>query len=102
MKFLTTLLSLFSDKTAEIIANEIKNGISPLAPYLRRVSIGVVLIIISVLAWFSGLFFLLISLFVYLSNLPEYVIPALLTSLACFVIGFLFVFLGFRFVRKPR
>lgn len=102
MKFLTLLLSFFSDKAADTLAREIKAGISPLAPYLRRISIGVVLILLSVLAWFSGLFFLLVSLFVYLSNLSQYLLPALLTSLTCFVVGFLFVFFGFRFVRRPR
>lgn len=102
-KLIEIVLGLLAGSAvSEKIASELKLGISPLAPYLRRISMGVVLIMLSVLSWFSGLFFLLITLFVYLSDLSQFVVPALFTSLTCFLIGCIFVFFGFRLVRKPR
>ena len=43
MKLLTILLSLFSDKAADKISDRLKGSVSPLGPYLRRISAGVML-----------------------------------------------------------
>lgn len=85
-----------------MIADEIKSGISPLAPYLRRLSTGLVVVLMSALAWFIGLAGLVITFFFYLSDLNRYILPALYTSLVCWGIGLILVYLGFRLLKKPR
>jgi hypothetical protein len=102
MKFNPLLKMIAGTALADYVADGLKSGISPLAPYIRRLTTGVLIVLVSALAWLSGLFFALISLFIYLSDLDQYLPAALWTTGACFLVGFIMVFFGFRLIRKPR
>lgn len=102
MKFLNLLLTLMPGKVADRLADEVKAGLAPVGPYLRRLSLGVVLVLMSGFAWFIGLIGLVTTLFLYLSDLSSYVLPALYTSGICWLVAVLMVLLGFNLLRKPR
>ena len=96
--FFNRLAALFGER----INREIKAALSPVAPYLRKLSLGMLVIVLSFGLWLLGLLFLLISLFVYLGGLDAYFHPALWTSLISFLLGLLTVMGGLKLLRRPR
>ncbi len=81
MNLFNIVIRLLAEKTADRVSNEVKNSLTPIAPYLRRITSGIALIIVSALLWFVGFFFLLVSFFFYISAMNDYSIPALWTGL---------------------
>jgi hypothetical protein len=94
-------LSLFSTKAFDLLEGNLKGVLKPLAGYLRLLGVGVVLIIVSSIAWSGGLLMVLLALFFQLGHLGSYVAPALWTALASSLVGLLFLTWGIILVRRP-
>lgn len=96
------LLKLIAGTVADFTAGEIKSALSPLAPYLRKLGVGFVIILVSFAFWFTGLLFLLVGLFLYLSHLDAY----LAAALWCGVISLLgaggLLLAGLKMLKSPR
>ena len=86
----------------EKFSNEVKATLSPVGPYLKMISLGVLLVLLSFGLWFMGLVFLLISLFLYLGDVTAYLNPALWTSLTSILLGLILVLSGIKLLRRPR
>ena len=97
-----SLIQNLTSNVAEKIASEVKAGLSPVGPYLRRLALGVVFILASLFAWVLGLAFAAVSFFVYLANQPTYDLPALYTALLCFLVALVLVLAGLLCLRRPR
>jgi hypothetical protein len=95
LRFLTTFIAGF-------VGNQVKDGLTPVAPYLRKLALGTVLILVSVGFWLMGVLFLAVSLFFALSTLDAYVQAALWSLAACWGIALVILLTGVSMVRKPR
>ena len=84
------------------IEAELKGALSPVGPYLRRLGIGFVILIVSGGLWMSGFTFLAISLFFHFSSLGVYTHASLLTALWAALIGALLTAIGLALLRRPR
>lgn len=83
------------------IEERVKEVFEPVAPYLRRVSLGAGLIVLSALFFGFVLLMLGLALFFSLSDLP-YAIPALWTALAWAGAGVIVGMAGRALCRRPR
>ncbi len=83
------------------VEDAIKQAVSPLAAYAKRLSGGVVLMLLSVWTLSLMLFFLACSLFCEIANLP-YVAASLWTAGAAFILSLLLVLIGVSMMKKPR
>lgn len=102
MWFLSRFLAF---QTVRFATREFKGAIAPLAPYLRRLGLGVSLVLSSLLAWGAALFFLLLSLFFRLGDSAGFealIGPAVTTGLISLAFGIILIFFGFNLLRRPR
>jgi hypothetical protein len=83
-------------------SKELMNGLWPAVRYAKRAGVGILFIIGSVIAWLSTMFFLLLGLFFYLSQIDQYITPALWTGGLSLILGVILVFFGMSFLRRPR
>ncbi len=70
------LVHLLADKIAGHVTSHVKSGLSPVAPYLRKLSMGILLIVVSLFGWIFGLLFLVMGIFFYFGQLSNFVEPA--------------------------
>lgn len=82
--------------------HRMKEAISPIAPYLRRLMTGVAIVLASLGAIWLGLIFLALSLFVQLLELPNYTMPAVWTGVIFIGVGLIGFGSGLLLIRKPR
>jgi len=99
MKFLTDLIEGY---LFDVVNSQMKKVLRPVADYLRRLSVGIVILIISSIAWVASLIFLLLTLFFSLSDYHNLVLPAFWTGLVSIILGTILVSIGIRLVRRPR
>jgi hypothetical protein len=98
MSILQVLTSLLSDR----IETATKTALAPLAPYLRRIALGVTLVILSSVAFIFTMLFIATGLFLSLSNYAALSEAALWTALPCGVVGAISLFWGLSIIRPPR
>lgn len=96
------IVDIATGRIADRVSHEIKRGVSPLAPYLRRLAIGATLLISSALLWFTCFTFLMLGLFFGIASVRTYVAPALWTSLVTGLIALWMSVGGLGMLRKPR
>lgn len=96
-----SLFSLAMDYVASQVESAIKEAVAPLAPYLRRLSFGFVLVFLAAVAWQLTLLFLGAALFLSLVHYP-YPEAALWTAGAFFLLGGVLAVFGMGTMRKPR
>lgn len=94
------LLRLLAISAASTFAGQFIGALGPVKFSLRKISIGVSLVLSSLLAWATALFFLLLGLFFYLGNVDQYIAPALWTGVISLGIGFILVFWGLKSLRR--
>lgn len=94
-------LSWLRDYVRDAVERGIKEALAPLAPYLRKLAGGVILMALSLFAFSLVLLSLAGALFFALAGLP-YAIAALWTALIFFVIGLAILGAGAGMVRRPR
>jgi len=99
MRFLTDLIEGF---LLDLVGSSLKKAFRPVADYMRRISAGVVILIVSSVAWIASLVFLLLTLFFALSDYHNLALPAFWTGLASIIVGTIMVLIGLRLVRRPR
>ena len=80
----------------------IKASLEPLAAYLRKLSIGVVIVIVSSVAWSTTVVLLLLTLFFAVSPLTRYALPCLYTMGASVVVALVTMLSGLALLKRPR
>lgn len=97
------MFKLIGSLLEEQIEYSVKRAISPLAPYLKRLTSGVVLILIAGGISLFGFLFILVSLFFSLTDtLAAYAVPALWTSASCFGLTVLLAVISSSLLKRPR
>jgi ABC-type polysaccharide/polyol phosphate export permease len=96
------LLAALGNRVTGLVQGHVKSILNPMADYLRRVSIGVMLIVLSSSLIGVMLFALLVALFFGLSPYHALAYPALWVALVAFVLGLLTLVSGLRLVRRPK
>ena len=84
------------------VERELKESLRPLPGYLRMLAAGTVALLASTIGWVGSLTFLGLSLFFKLADVPQFVVPALWTALACALIGLFLAWIGIFLLRPPR
>lgn len=79
----------------------LRPALKPAGPFLRKLGVGVTLIVTSAIAWAVALLFLLMSLFFYMGNADTYILPSLVTGIISMGIGVALVLIGFNMLRQP-
>lgn len=97
-----TVLRLIALRFVTTLAGETRGVLRPVGPYLRKLGLGLSLVISSLVAWVAALLFLLLALFFGLANLDSFIGPALWSGLVSVVIGIVLVSSGFSMLRWPR
>lgn len=82
--------------------NRMKDAVAPVAPYLRRLMTGVVMMFSGIGALWLGLIFLALAVFTQLLDLGLYTMPAVWTGLIFIGIGLILFGAGLLMIRKPR
>jgi hypothetical protein len=95
------LFSLLSGQVANTIERQLKGALSPVAPYLKKLGVGVALLLVSSGVWLLGLLFLLIGLFLSISGLGHYV-AALWTGVVALFLALLLTLFGILQLRRPN
>lgn len=80
----------------------VRDAVSPLGPYLRRLSLGSAFILLAALGFGAGLIFLLIACYLALSTATTPVAAALWTALVAVSGGIALLLTGLRNLRKPQ
>ncbi|MEI6478322.1 MAG: hypothetical protein WCO52_05050 [bacterium] len=83
------------------IEDSIKEAISPLAPYLRRLAFGTVIVLLATPALVLCLLALVGAVFLAFAGLP-YVAASLWTALVCFGAGIVLALIGAMLLKSPR
>ena len=96
------LVELFVTRSLQYVREEIRLALSPIAPYLRKLGVGLLLVLMSALAWFAGLIFFLLTLFFYFADVAKWLYPALWTGLVSWAVAIIFVLWGMSFLKKPE
>ncbi len=97
------MFKFFGALLEEQIEYSVKRAVSPLAPYLKKLAAGVVLILIAGGISLFGFLFLLVALFFSLTdNLTLYAVPALWTAASCLGTGILLSVFAGSFLKRPR
>lgn len=96
------MIDLILDTVIEQVQRALKLALQPIAPYLRKLGGGLVVLLLSTFLWALSLFALAVSLFCKLANLLVYVAPALYVCLAAALCGLLLVGIGSNLLRRPR
>jgi ABC-type uncharacterized transport system fused permease/ATPase subunit len=89
------------DRILDIVESAIREALSPVIPYLRKLVAGALVVALSIFAFSLTLFSAAGALFFAFAGLP-YVIAALWTAAIFFVIGLAFFGTGMAMLRKPR
>jgi len=95
-------LSALSDIATAQIEQTIKEAVSPLPFYLRKLAFGTVIIVLSLFGLGLAFLFLAVALFFAVANYHTLAIASLWTSLLSGLIGASFLVIGIQLVRKPR
>lgn len=96
------MIDLIFDTLIETAQQGIKHILRPVAPYLRKLGGGLIVLLLSTFLWALSLFSLAVALFCKLSGLLLYVGPALYVFLAAALCGLLLVVIGSQLLRRPR
>ena len=96
------LLRLLAEHIAGRISSTVKAGVAPLGPYLRKLSVGVLMVLLSAPLWFTGVLFLLVSLYLSTSHLGSFLVPGLWTAGASFLIALVLTGVGIGMLKAPR
>lgn len=99
---MSSLFTQVQDYLLDIVNDQAKRLFRPIAEYLRRLGIGLAILIVSAIAWSASLVFLLLTLFFALSEYHNLVLPAFWTAAASICVGIVFLLVGLTLVRKPR
>ena len=98
MGFADIITSIISDR----LEGAAKNALAPVAPYLRRITIGALLIILSAVVFALTLLFISAGMFLSLSGYDTLSEAAFWTALPGAVVGGLLIFWGIYIIRPPR
>lgn len=98
IKFVNLLLDYIATE-AEL---RLKMAVSPVAPFLRKLMVGSVLILSSVFSFAIALLALAGCVFALFSNKNEMALDALYTALVFAGVGGVLIAIGLNLVRKPR
>jgi hypothetical protein len=94
------------DFLSDLVSNQLQSGLKralrPLGPYLRMLTTGMLVMLSSIFLWALSLFALAMALFFKLSNLGNFVAPALAIFVIAGVLAGFLVFVGSRLLRMPR
>ncbi len=96
------IIQLVMSYAAMEAQNRMKEAISPVAPYLRRLMFGVALTLSGVVGIWLALIFFAASLFLGLTDMTNYVMPAVWTGLIFLGIGLICFGAGIITIRRPR
>lgn len=95
------ILSLLMKYAGYRVEDKLASAMAPIGPYVRRLSIGVVCMLGSVVCVAFVLLFWLTSFFLSLAHHPEWAMPAFWTGLVAAVIGGLMIGIGVSFLKTP-
>jgi uncharacterized membrane protein YphA (DoxX/SURF4 family) len=96
------IIQLVMSYAAMEAQSRMKEAISPVAPYLRRLMVGVVIMLSGIGAMWLGFIFLALSVFTQLLELPDFTMPALWTGLIFIGVGLILFGSGLLMIRRPR
>ncbi|HSI20286.1 MAG TPA: hypothetical protein VLA04_01065 [Verrucomicrobiae bacterium] len=95
------IISLARRYLTDQVEGAMKDAVSPLAPYLRRIALGVTCIVLSILGFSLMLMSAGVAIFLGLAGLP-YAEAALWTTLIFAFLGAFILMIGLTFTKKPR
>ncbi len=95
------ILQLIAWRVASRFTSEFQLALAPAVGYVRRVGIGLLIVVLSGVAFLASLSFILLGLFFYLSQADGFMAPAFWTSLMSGIVGLILVFFGLHFIRRP-
>jgi fatty acid desaturase len=95
------IVSMFGEYLSATIERSIKEAVSPLAPYLRKLAMGAVFIAIGIISLWIVLIALAAAVFLGFAGLA-YWAAALWTALVFGGFGLVVMALGFGSMKKPR
>ena len=96
------LFTVLSEIISERIENTVKQAVSPLPGYLRKLASGVIVIVLSIGAFVAALIFLALGFFFAVANYHTFMVASLWTSLVAGLTAILIFMIGLLFLRKPR
>lgn len=96
------ILQLVAYRAADYLNREVRSLLWPVIPYLRQLSLGLLLIVSSAVVWLISFIFLFLALFFYLSQANGLIEPAFWTGFVSLGLGFIMVFFGLNMIRRPR
>lgn len=80
----------------------VREAVSPLGPYLRRLSLGSAFVLLAALGFGAGIIFLLVACYLALTAATTPVAAALWTALVAILSGLVLLVTGLRNLRKPH
>jgi hypothetical protein len=98
---LVHLLDMGIEYIATRLEQVAKDALSPIAPYLRKLAIGTVLVLVSTAGFIMGLCGAMVALFLLIADLP-YADAAGWCALASFGVSLLLTLSGASMIRPPR
>ena len=99
---MNALLDIVLAQVSARVEQEIKQLFAPVAPYLRRLGIGLALLLVSAGMWLIGLLFILIGLFFSLSSPSVYTHAAFWTAGVSLIIAASIAGIGISQLKQPR
>ena len=96
------IFTVLSDIIGERIEATVKQAVSPLPGYLRKLASGMLVIILSIGAFVSALIFLALGFFFAVANFHTLMVASLWTSLVAGLTAILIFMIGLLLLRKPR
>jgi len=96
------LFRLLAGHLGDQVEHSLKRAFSPVAPYLRRLAMGVVFLFLGALCFSLTLILLGTALFAHISGYSHLVDGALWTALVFAVLCSVFGASGIRMLRRPR
>jgi hypothetical protein len=97
-----TLITFLLGRLGDAVERTVKDAVMPVAPYLRRLSTGAMLVVLSSLIFAVGLVCLSVALFFALLGYPDFALASLWTGLIGLGVGIFVVSWGLRLLRSPR
>lgn len=95
------MFNWISDQVYLAVESALKDALTPLAPFFRRVAIGGGILIVSAHSFGLAIIGLTIALFSAFAHLP-YVAAGLWTALCLFGLSIILFLIGLYFTRKPN
>lgn len=96
------ILKLIKDYIIFEVEDATKNALAPLAPYLRKILTGTVLMLSTVLGIFIGLMFGGVAIFSSLIGNRDWSLAALYTGIIYILASLLLYSIGTKLVKSPK